>query len=232
MVYGDLLARLIPDRCPGCDARTASGFCGGCRADFVTVEDPCPYCGLDRPVAVCPRKRAPWNVDAVVAPYDYIEPLRGYIKRLKFAGERRLGRALGGALASVLAAHPTATRVDAVVAVPIHRSRLLERGYNQASEIAYPVATALGLPLLRIGVERCRPTAAQSRLTADARDANLRGAFVVRRDVRGRHVGIVDDVLTTGATLNALASALREAGAERIVGWTIARSLRATPKAT
>jgi len=225
MVYGDLLARLIPDRCPGCDARTASGFCGGCRADFSVVADPCPHCGLARPVAVCPRARASWRLDAVVAPYDYVEPVRGYLKRLKFARERRLGRALGEALAAVLAVHPTTQHIDAIVAVPLHRRRLLERGYNQAAEIAYPIAAALRVPLLRAGIERSRATAAQTLLTAAARYTNLRGAFVVSRDVRGRHLGIVDDVMTTGATLNALAAALQDAGAERSVGWTIARSL-------
>jgi len=225
MVYGDLLARLIPDRCPGCDARTSSGFCRGCRADFVPVEDPCPSCGLACPVAVCPRERAPWSLDAVVAPYDYVEPVRGHLKRLKFARERRLGRALGEALAAVLAVHPTTPDIDTIIAVPLHRRRLLERGYNQAAEIAYPVAAALRVPLLRTGISRSRATAAQSLLTAAARHTNLRGAFVVSRDVRGRQVGIVDDVLTTGATLNALAAALKSAGAERVVGWTIARSL-------
>ena len=225
MVYGHLLARLIPDRCPGCDMRTASGFCRGCRTDFIAVKDPCPYCGLARPVAVCPRERAPWSLDAVVAPYAYVEPVRGHLKRLKFARERRLGRALGEALAAVLAVHPATTPIDAIVAVPLHRRRLLVRGYNQAAEIAYPIAAALRVPLLRTGIARSRATAAQSRLTAASRYTNLRGAFVVSRDVRGRHVGIVDDVLTTGATLNALAAALQDAGAERIVGWTIARSL-------
>ena len=224
MVYRLSLGRLLADRCPGCDVTTLSGFCADCVADFVGIDDPCPLGGLDSAVSGCPRDSARWSLDRVVAPFDYVEPLRIHVQRLKFAGQRRLGRALGALFAAQISAMPAAPNAGAIVAVPLHRSRLLERGYNQAFELARPIAAELCLPLLRAGIGRRRATAAQSSLTAEARHANVRDAFEVSRDIRGVHVAIVDDVLTTGATLNALAAALKRAGASRVDGWTIARS--------
>lgn len=224
MVYRISLGPLVADRCPGCNLVTASGFCDGCRGDFRRVDDPCPYCGLARRVAACPREHAVWSLDRVIAPFDYVEPLRSHMQRFKFAGQRRLGRALGELLASVLAADPATRRVDALVAVPLHRRRFIERGYNQAFELARPIAAALGVPLLRGGIRRRRATAAQSLLSARARYSNLHDAFGITRDVRSLNLGIIDDVLTTGATLNALAAALKRAGAARVDGWTISRA--------
>jgi ComF family protein len=225
MVYGISLGRLIADRCPGCDGVTDSGFCSGCQDDFVRIDNACGLCGLGRPVVACPRNRHSWHLDHIIAPFDYVDPLRSQVQRLKFGGQRRLGRALGELLASALVAAPETRSVDALVAVPLHRRRLLERGYNQAFELARPVAAALGVPLLRRGITRLRATVAQSSLPARSRYTNLRGAFRVERELRDQHLGIVDDVLTTGATLNGLASALKAAGARRVDGWTIARAL-------
>ena len=224
MVYRFSLGRLLADRCPGCDATTVSGFCTDCVADFARIAAPCPFCGLDATAPACPRDSTRWSLDRVVAPFEYAEPLRVHVQRLKFAGQRRLCHALGELLATEIAARLAARQVDAIAAVPLHRSRLLERGYNQAFELARPIAAKLGLPLLRAGIGRRRATPAQSRLTAEARHENVRDAFVVSRDVRGIQIGIVDDVLTTGATLNVLADALKRAGATRVDGWTIARS--------
>ena len=224
MVYRLSLGRLLADRCPGCDVTTQSGFCAECIADFARIDDPCPLCGLETAVSGCPRDSARWSLDRVVAPFDYVEPLRIHVQRLKFAGQRRLGRALGELLATHISAIPAARHVDAIAAVPLHRSRLLVRGYNQAFELARPIAAALRLPLLRAGIGRRRATAAQSSLTAEARYANVRDAFEISRDVHGIRIGLVDDVLTTGATLNALAEALKRAGATHVDGWTIARA--------
>ena len=146
-------------------------------------------CGLDAAVQRAARVTRPVGISTVsIAPFDYVEPLRIHVQRLKFAGQRRLGRALGELLAGQISATPAARHVDVIAAVPLHRSRLLERGYNQAFELARPIAAELRLPLLRAGIGRRRATAAQSRLTAEARYANVRDAFEVSRDVRGIHV--------------------------------------------
>jgi ComF family protein len=135
---------------------------------------------------------------------------------------REFGRALGELLVDAISASSAAA--DAIVAVPLHRSRLIERGYNQALELARPLAAATRKPLLVSGIHRRRPTAPQSQLAAAHRRQNLRGAFRVSRRIEGMHLAIVDDVMTTGATVEALAEALRSAGAASVVAWVLARS--------
>ncbi len=115
--------------------------------------------------------------------------------------------------------------IDGLVAVPLHRRRLLERGYNQALEIARPVAAELKLPLLIAGITRSLPTQPQSELDVHERHTSVAGVFSVSRKLHGRNVAIVDDVITTGATVNSLAGALRLAGATQIQAWAVARTL-------
>lgn len=161
----------------------------------------------------------------MIAPLRYEYPLTTQIHALKFSSARHLGRALGLILAEHLRKRLETEAIDAVVAVPLHRRRLLKRGYNQALEIARPVAAELKLPLLIAGITRSLPTRPQSELDVDARRASVAGVFSVSRRLHGRKVAIVDDVITTGATVNSLASALRLAGATEIQAWTVARTL-------
>jgi ComF family protein len=189
------------------------------------VRRPCPRCGLSLPAASCPATSAAWTVATVVAPFRYAEPLQGYLQALKFAGRRNLGRALGELLVDHLVATGMAEGIDSVVAVPLHRRRLISRGYNQAVEIARPIVAALRIPKLVAGIVRCRSTAAQSELSALERRANLRGAFAVNRPLDGRRIAVIDDVMTTGATVNTLALVLLRAGAESVQAWTVARAL-------
>ncbi|MGJ4728872.1 ComF family protein, partial [Luteimonas sp. SDU101] len=113
---------------------------------------------------------------------------------------------------------------DALLPVPLHRSRLRQRGYDQALELARPLAAALRLPLLTGVLQRQRATRAQSELDAGARRRNLRGAFAVGAGMAlPAHVVLVDDVMTTGATLHAAARALRKAGVARVDAWVCAR---------
>jgi len=120
-------------------------------------------------------------------------------------------------------------RIDAprvLIPIPLHRSRLRERGYDQALELARPLARHLGLPLQTQALTRVRDTSAQSRLDARQRRRNLRDAFAWNRDIAmPPHVVLIDDVMTTGATLHSAARALRRAGAVRIDAWVCARVL-------
>ena len=219
-----MLARLLPERCPVCGEGTSEAICDACRASFALVDDPCPTCGLSAPVLRCPQRAGEWQVQRVVAPLRYEYPLDRYIHALKFMGERRMGRALGLLLASHVERRGRAGAVDAIVAVPLHRGRLIERGYNQALEIARPLASALDRPVLLAGISRRRPTAPQSTLRTGRRKVNVAGAFTAARDLRGRAIAVVDDVITTGATVNALAAALRGAGAREVHAWSVARA--------
>lgn len=217
-----MLQYLFTELCLGCAQPTQGGLCQICAAELPRVLQACGGCGLTQPVLPCPRRIAPWHVDAVVAPFVYASPLDHYVHALKYRGVRALGRALALALVPEL----TAARagVDAIVAVPLHRSRLFERGYNQAVEIARTLAHELELPLLQRGIERRVPGASQTGQSAAERRASVARAFAVRRNLAGQRIAIVDDVLTTGATVNALAAALRAAGAVRCVAWAVART--------
>jgi len=115
-------------------------------------------------------------------------------------------------------------RPDAIVPVPLHPSRLRRRGYDQALELAKPIARELGIPLLANALQRVRATAPQSELDAGARQRNLRRAFAVKDGAElPAHVALIDDVMTTGATLNAAAKVLRRAGVARVDAWVCAR---------
>ncbi|HEX6999375.1 MAG TPA: ComF family protein [Gammaproteobacteria bacterium] len=207
-----LVEFLFPECCPACGGATPAGFCPGCRMDF-------PRSGSgDAPVR--PGRGAD-PLAAIVAPFRYAPPLDRHVQALKFGGARRLGRALGLLLADVVA--PRAAARDALVPVPLHPVRLRERGYNQAVEIARPLAARFRLPLLH-GIARRRATPPQTGLDARARARNVRGAFAVRRPLDHLRVAIVDDVFTTGATLRALAAALRAAGAADVEAWAVAHT--------
>lgn len=222
-VYRRLLDAIVPGRCPACGLPAARGYCAACRGDFVPVTAACPRCGVARPERGCPLEGGRWHLAAVVAPFLYTEPLKSELRALKFAGRRGLGRGLGELLAERVLARSQG--VDAIVAVPLHRARFLARGYNQAVELARPVSAALRKPLLVRGVTRRRDTPAQARLTAPQRRANLRGAFAVSRALDGARLAIVDDVMTTGATANALALEILRAGAVSVEAWAVARAL-------
>ena len=139
MVYG-ALQRLFAESCPACGLASAGGFCSACAGELTRVRDACPKCGLARPVARCPRTLLTWDVDAVVAPFSYAPPLDHYLWAFKYRGARALGRAFGLLLAAAL--HGTRQCFDGLVAVPLHRTRLYERGYNQAQELARTLAGA------------------------------------------------------------------------------------------
>ena len=158
----------------------------------------------------------------MLAPFSYQPPLDHYVHALKYRGMRTLGRAFALLLAPD--ARALYRDIDALVAVPLHRTRLYERGFNQAHEIARTLGRELALPTLGRGIARRAVTIAQTGQGARQRRAGVATAFRVDRDLTGRRVAIVDDVVTTGATVNALAAALRAAGAARCVVFAVART--------
>jgi len=175
----------------------------------------CGACTIDRPEYDYARSAA-----------VYEGALREALHAFKFSGKRALARPLGDlALEQCVASLPDG--IDAAIAVPLARERERERGFNQAALLAQRIAGRLGVPTRPRWLARVRATRPQSDLTAAERRANVRGAFQASPQVAGRHVLVVDDVLTTGATLRECARALHDGGARRVGVLTVARVLHA-----
>jgi ComF family protein len=165
----------------------------------------------------------PPSYDSAVSLFRYAYPADHLILRLKFQAQLHLARALGELLARHLK-REMQTMPEIIIPVPLHRARLRERGFNQALEIARPIARSLSIPVDYKSCERVRKTSAQSLLPAAERRKNIKGAFRVTRLIAARHVAILDDVMTTGHTVQELAATLRKAGVERIDVWVVARA--------
>lgn len=217
---------LWPPRCLACGERGhgVRDLCKACADALPWNRVACPRCALPLPLPApacgrCLRRSPP--LDAIHAACTYARPLDRLLPRFKFHGDLAAGRLLAQLLVDACAPLP---RPDLVLPIPLHRTRLRARGYDQALELAKPLARALGLPLRDDALLRLRPTAPQSELSAIARRRNVRDAFVVRSDAPlPAHVVLVDDVMTTGATLHAAAQALRRAGVQRVDAWVCAR---------
>ncbi len=174
---------------------------------------------------VCGRcLRDPPPYERMWAAFPYGEPVSTLIQGLKFHGRLCHARLLGELMAErLLEAAPDLPRL--ILPVPLHRRRLRARGYNQALELARPLARRLGLPLDYRCCRRVRPTAEQSRLDEAGRRANVRGAFQVCPRPGFEHLAVVDDVLTTGETVRELVRSLKAAGAGRVDVWVCAHAL-------
>lgn len=158
--------------------------------------------------------------DHVCVPYQYAFPADALVQGLKYRSLLAIAPLLGGAIAASLDERP-----DVLVPMPLAEARLRERGFNQSQEIARHLARISGIPLLPQACRRVRNTPPQATLPWKERVKNIRGAFVCDVDFSGRHVAVVDDVMTTGATLNELARNLKKAGAARVTGLIAARTL-------
>jgi ComF family protein len=182
----------------------------------------CPRCALaSHAGALCGRCLAhPPDYDATVAALDYRFPADTLVQALKFGGEL----ALASLFASLLLPGTKREKVDLVVPVPLSNRRLRGRGYNQAVEIARPVARAARAPMDALVLTRTRDTAAQAELPYAERVKNVRGAFYCNRALPNVTIAVVDDVMTTGATLDEVAATLKRAGAARVVNWVVART--------
>ena len=218
-----LLDSLIPPDCCLCGTSVGGGgvpVCDGCAGELVRHDMPaCPCCAL--PTAegqICGRcLRDPPAFDSTCALYGYVFPADVLVRLFKYRHRLSLIRFFAGAVESL-------PEADVLVPMPLHPRRLSKRGFNQALEIARPLARAAGLPLELGGVVRVHHTPPQAMLDREARLANPRGAFACRRRFDGLRVMAVDDVMTTGASLDALAHCLKAAGAAEVHNFVLARA--------
>lgn len=199
-------------------------LCRPCEDDLPRLPDACcPVCALPTlDGLLCGRcvKKMPAFDDSVAA-FDYGFPVDVLIQQYKYSQQLALGPWLAEHLLVRLSGMPLP---EAALAMPLSHARLRKRGFNQSLEIAKPLCRALGLVLLPHACERIRDTESQTTLPWKERSKNVRGAFACRENLAGKHVAIIDDVMTSGASVNELAKTLKKSGAARVSAWVIART--------
>jgi ComF family protein len=216
---------IFPQRCFACAEASGNGvLCAACLAALPGRERPrCPVCALPEATgSVCGRcvVQAP-PFEASIAAVDYAFPVDRLVQALKYQHRLSMTRLF----VELMAALPP-PQADLVLPLPLHRRRLIARGFNQAAELARPLGRRWGIPVLLDAVERDVDTRPQALLPWQARTSNMRGAFRVTRPLGGLSIVVIDDVMTTGATLGEFARALKGAGARRVENRVLARTPR------
>jgi len=218
----------LPPHCLLCGApgERDLDLCRACAAELPRNRSCCARCALPLalPAALCGQcQRHPPAWDAACVPFRYAWPLDRLEARFKFGADLAAGRVLSALWLREMPAPPSLPGL--IVPVPLHASRLRERGYNQALELARPLLHAWRLPLRHDVLQRTRTTTAQTDLGAVARRRNVRGAFGVKTDITWpAHIALLDDVMTTGATAAECARVLKRAGVKRVDIWALARA--------
>ncbi len=217
---------LLAQDCLLCQA--ASGerlLCEACERELPSTASACPRCALaGSSNAECGACIAdPPHYDASCAAFVYAYPVDALIQALKYGGQLALAALFARALHQRIG---RATAIDLIVPLPLHSARLAERGFNQAAEIAKALARLSGIAMDARLARRVRNTAPQTALPWRERKANMRQAFSCERDLASLNVAVIDDVMTTGATLNEFARTLKRRGAARVENWVVARTAR------
>ena len=217
---------VYPPYCGGCGGK-GSRWCVGCQESVRLIQPPlCGRCGrrLNTSDLCIPCRRSDPPFTAVRSWADFHGPLRQAIHRLKYRRDISLGESLSRPLTGYLKS--LAWEIDVIIPVPLGVARQKERGYNQAALIARPVALGTGRSYRPKALSRVRETKSQVGLSIEERRKNVGGAFKAERQrVVDKNVLLIDDVLTTGSTMEACAAALIEAGAAKVYGLTLARAL-------
>ncbi len=225
------LPRALPSTCALCGREHDATLCDGCQSQFfATRKQRCSCCGIPLSGAACDVPcgdclKQPPSFDATIVATDYTPPVDQLVLALKFGNRLETAPLLAQLL------HDAAKGMrlpHLLAATPLGPQRLVERGFNQALEIAKPLSRRMRIALDPGLIVRYRETRAQAMLHPDERRDNIRNAFVVppcaMGRVRGRHIGIVDDVMTTGETLNEIAATLKRFGATRVTNIVFART--------
>ena len=234
MVYNKLAdwrSWLFPNECLLCQQQIPAeqDFCSPCETTLPYRHRACPRCAAALPAsaaaaAICGacHKNPPIFTQSY-ALFSYQAPIDKLIQQFKYNKKLYLARTLGQMMARTMT-DIDLQRPDVLLPVPLHRQRLRQRGFNQALELARPVARELGIPLDPWLAIRHKATAPQASLSPKERYRNVRGAFQVKKDVSGLKIAIIDDVMTTGHTVNAVAQALLRSGAAEVRVWVLARA--------
>ncbi len=216
----------LPQACFLCGARvTGKMLCAGCEADLPALSPHCcPQCALPTPGGeVCGAcLKHPPAFDRTLAVFSYAFPLDTLVQQCKYAGATSLTAFFAERMAQRAAAEH---KLDLLLPMPLHPARLAQRGFNQAAEIARRLSPQVGISWLADACQRVRNTPSQAGLDLKSRQSNLRGAFACSMDLAGKRVALIDDVMTSGSSLNELSRVVRKAGAAEIQTWVLARTL-------
>ena len=216
---------VVPQTCLLCGAKSANEkLCAECDHDLPRLIGPrCPRCALPTDGNLCGGcLRTPPAFNNSVAALVYTFPVDALIQSLKYHRNLAVTEILAQALIHAI---PTENKPDLLLPVPLTQERQRERGFNQAHEIAKILARRFDMPEIAKACSRVRNAPSQTSLPWNQREKNIRGAFVCDGNFRGKRVAVVDDVMTTGATLNELAKTLLKQGADEVVAWVVARTL-------
>ncbi|TAN41160.1 MAG: ComF family protein [Nitrospirae bacterium] len=233
LTLGAVINILFPSACPVCkndsDGFLHAPFCASCWAKIEPYKGPaCPVCGepaVSGHASVCGhciKNKQPFTKVFFYGIYDGV--LKEAIHRFKFCGTRRLGNPLGAFLLQAVLERTTMQNIDCIVPVPMHKTGLIERGFNQTAALAAVISEKTGTPLLNNALVKNRITRPQYELDRDERQKNLKGAFSSSGTINGLRVLLVDDVVTTGATVRECAKTLRKKGAADVCIAALARS--------
>jgi len=220
-----VLRRALPQACVLCTAHSGDALlCTSCRVDMPRAGNACPRCALPSVESVacgaCLKQPPPYAT--TIAAWRYAFPADRLLQAFKYGAQLALCDTFARAVVDAVAMQH-AVLPDRIAAVPLAAARQRQRGFNHAQEIARVVSSLTGLPLFT-GLRRIRDSPPQAGLSRVARAQNVRRAFACAATIEGSTVAIIDDVMTTGATLAAAAVALHEAGAGRVDAWIVART--------
>lgn len=225
-----MLSFLCKHTCVFCDASTNRklDLCCACEHDLPFLQNSCVRCARPLPVGkkICGSclNSSPCNINTT-ALFQYQSPIDQLILNLKFRDNLVSAKVLGELLGDHLSnQYLDEIRPEIIIPMPLHPMRLRERGYNQALELARPIARKLNIPIDKFSVQRIKNTTAQAKLSAKEREQNVKRAFEVTGSFKAKHVAVIDDVITTGNTVAELCNALHRSGVNKIDVWCCAKA--------
>lgn len=228
--FNNAINALVPRRCSLCDQYTDKGFCDSCLRLLPFIIHPCEGCGVSMHAdfgticGSCQNTKQLWS--HIVAPLEYTEPAASLIQQLKYGRRQYLAYSMAKIMSSGIIKSGN-TLPDIIVPVPAYRDKLVARGYNQAQVIAKELGKLLEIPVYNSLIIKTRKTLSQTQIDLASRQKNLKGVFEVNNNDKisaDLSIAVVDDVITSGATMRTICKELRSSGYNRISSWAFARA--------
>jgi ComF family protein len=227
-LFNTLEKILLPYYCVLCHEKAeGQDLCAPCAAELPDIEQACPRCAMplrgetSRECGACQQN--PPDYDRTIALFSYQDPIIKMVSQFKFHEKLLYGRLFSQLLIKKIRQQQLELP-ELLIPIPLHSSRLRERGYNQALELAKPLAKFFHLKLNYRDLVRTRVTQQQSTIKKNDRASNVKNAFAVRQKISAKHVGLIDDVMTTGHTVNECANVLKKQGVEKVTVFAVART--------